>query len=112
MNTCTCFIAGDGEWNQWTNWVEVDFYAQQNGFLYPNLTIALCKKTNHTRQRSCKESLIKGNGKTCTGNSVWLLLIRFAIINESGIKQLCFVFSFSLFVVQIKDFPMCTQYLV
>ena len=62
-------VTGDAQWSTWSGWVDTVYYVNESSNIQPNLTVALCKKTNRTRERQCDMSGKLGSGAYCKGQS-------------------------------------------
>ena len=58
---------GDSQWSAWSIWSERSFDTYEDSMGHIGFDIAICKKTNITRQRDCRHSMKQGQGMTCSG---------------------------------------------
>ena len=72
---------GDGQWSEWSDWIETTYNTFEKSYSHLHLDIATCSKTNKTRQRKCNNPKDLGEGRHCTG--------KYAVNKPKTLYSLC-----------------------
>ena len=55
-------LTGDSHWVDWSEWVDVDFLDEQRSHGLSSLNVAICKKTNKSREQKMQQIILARHG--------------------------------------------------